>query len=76
MSAGCRSSKKWRGFLSKRSSESFPSQDPVLAKAYLQKFRSRRMCGYVGLYKEYDAGELEEAILKQQSIDSVADLRR
>lgn len=46
----------------------------MLAKAYLQKFRSRRMCGYVGMYKEYDPRELEEAILKQQSIDSVADL--
>ena len=53
---------------------SVPSQDPVFAKAYLQNFRSRRMCGYVGLYKEYNPRELEEAILKQQPIDSVNDL--
>ncbi len=46
------------------------SQNVASAKDYLQKFRSRRMCGYVAMYKEYEQHQMEDDIAN--SVDSMA----
>ncbi len=40
------------------------------AKDYLQRFRARRMSGYVALYEEWDGRKIDEALRSSESLNA------